>query len=67
MWLDTFKKQSLFLVDEAGGVNRVVIGIKKYEAILRKLIRFKELRQIEKAKRAIVRKATEKRTQSQRK
>jgi hypothetical protein len=67
MWLDTFKKQSLFLVDEAGGVNRVVIGIKKYEAILRKLNRFKELRQIEKAKRAIVRKATEKRTQSQRK
>jgi hypothetical protein len=67
MWLDTFKKQSLFLVDEAGGVNRVVIGIKKYEAMLRKLKRFKELRQIEKAKRTIVRKATEKRTQSQRK
>ena len=64
MWLDEFKRQTLFLVDEAGNVNRVVIGIKEYEAMLRKLKRFKELRQLQKAKGSIVRKATKTRAVS---
>jgi hypothetical protein len=66
MWSNTTPdKQRLFLADEAGNVTGVLISIRKYEAMLRKLNRFKELRRVEKAKRTILRKVTARQAISQ--